>query len=287
MRLIKPSFKIISDFNPMIVIEKAGRLCYKSEENVTEESAIEFVQKIKERKHTSVLEHGSFYAKLTILSLLDPKAWIFYVKSLFNKYSYVRWNRIYSNYRVILETHKDKIPTSLEPFVPKQNDPLKRVCVHFICDRGVSHELVRHRVASFSQESTRFCNYAKNRFDNQLTFIIPNWIEDIEEGEYVAHAMYHHAQEDVDKQWYDVCMNAEFVYMDLIRGGWKPQQARAILPNSLKTEIAITMNLKQWKHFFKLRCAKDAHPQMRELAIPLFEYLVENNYLSITAKDCV
>ena len=145
------------------------------------------------------------------------------------------------------------------------------ITVKFVCDRGISHEIVRHRVASYAQESTRYCNYSKDKYDNQLTFIIPEWIDDIEAKEYCAHAEYHHAGDDANKQWFDVCMNSEFVYSELIQKGWRAQQARAILPSSLKTEINVKMNLREWRHFFNLRCDKPAHPQMRELAIPLLE----------------
>ena len=149
----------------------------------------------------------------------------------------------------------------------------EKLTIRFVCDRGVSHEIVRHRLASFSQESTRYCNYSKDKFDGQLTFIIPNWIDDIEEGEYLAHAMYHHAQEDANKQWFDVCMNAEFVYQDLISKGWQAQQARSILPNSVKTEIVVTANLREWRTIFKQRTSNAAHPQMREIMNPLLAEL--------------
>lgn len=150
------------------------------------------------------------------------------------------------------------------------------ITVKFVCDRGVSHEIVRHRVASYAQESTRYCNYSKDRFGSELTFIIPCWILDIEERSnmeynYVAHAEYHHAKDDANKQWYDLCLNSEFTYNSLIEKGWSPQEARSVLPNSLKTEINVKMNLREWRHFFKLRCDKPAHPQMRELTIPLLE----------------
>ena len=150
------------------------------------------------------------------------------------------------------------------------------ITVKFVCDRGVSHEIVRHRVASYAQESTRYCNYSKDKFGSELTFIIPCWISDIEERfnkeyNYVAHAEYHHAKDDANKQWYDLCLNSEFTYNDLIEKGWSPQEARSVLPNSLKTEINVKMNLREWRHFFNLRCAPAAHPQMRELTIPLLE----------------
>lgn len=136
---------------------------------------------------------------------------------------------------------------------------------------------------SFAQESTRYCNYSKDKFGNELTFIIPCWIKDLEEKSYLAHAEYHHTKEDASKQWYDVCMNSEFVYEDLIRLGWKPQEARAVLPNSLKTELVVTGFVSDWKHFFKLRVERLAkgkpHPQASELATPLYEEFVARGYI--------
>lgn len=131
----------------------------------------------------------------------------------------------------------------------------EKITVRIICDRGVTHEIVRHRIASFSQESTRYCNYAKDKFGNELTFIKPCfWNEDSEE----------------DKKCYEVWKEsmafAEKNYNKLIEMGAKAEQARSILPNSLKTEIVVTMNLREWRHFFKLRHAPAAHPQMREVA---------------------
>ena len=129
-------------------------------------------------------------------------------------------------------------------------------------------------IFNFFQESTRFCNYSKNQFNNELTFIIPYWIKDLEERfdeeyNYCAHAEYHHAKDDENKTWYDICLNSEYEYNKLISKGWTPQQARSILPNSLKTELIMTGTTSQWHDFFKLRWANDAHPQMRELTIPL------------------
>jgi len=133
------------------------------------------------------------------------------------------------------------------------------ISVKFICDRGVSHEIVRHRLCSFAQESTRYCNYSKDKFDNQLTFIIPEWFSSdnptkISEQELI---------------WYNAMKISENYYNELINQGWQPQQARSILPNSLKTEIVVTANLREWKEIFRQRCASVAHPQMRELMIPL------------------
>lgn len=130
------------------------------------------------------------------------------------------------------------------------------ITVKFICDRGVSHEIVRHRLASYCQESTRYCNYAKDKFGREITFIRPTyWKEDI----------YKYAL------WENSCKVLEDVYFALIDDGATPQEARAILPNSLKTELVMTANLREWRHFLKLRTSKAAHPDMRKLAIELLE----------------
>ena len=133
--------------------------------------------------------------------------------------------------------------------------------IKFIVDRGVSHELVRHRIASFAQESTRYCNYSKDKFDNGITFIKPFFFK---EGttEY--------------EEWEDAMDNAEQSYLFLINEcGATPQEARSVLPNSTKTEISITANYREWRNFFKLRTTKAAHPQMREVTIPLLAELKE------------
>lgn len=128
------------------------------------------------------------------------------------------------------------------------------ITVRIICDRGVTHEIVRHRIASYSQESTRYCNYFDDKFRNELTFIQPFYWND-----------------DNDKYqiWKKTMESIEANYNELIKLGAKPEEARSILPNSLKTEIVVTMNLREWRHFFKLRTSKRAHPQMKEVAIPM------------------
>ena len=127
----------------------------------------------------------------------------------------------------------------------------EKISVRIVCDRGVTHEIVRHRIASYSQESTRYCNYTKDKFGNELTFIKPCfWNEDSEEY----------------KLWLNAMQIVENSYNEMIELGSKPQEARSILPNSLKTEIIVTMNLREWRHFFKLRTSNRAHPQMQEVA---------------------
>jgi thymidylate synthase (FAD) len=142
-----------------------------------------------------------------------------------------------------------------------------------VCDRGVTHEIVRHRLFSYCQESTRYCNYSGG-----VTFIIPPWCGCIEEGEYSKdnYGSYHCSdklqEEDV---WFVLMNKAESSYKVLINAGWSPQQARSVLPNSLKTEIVMTANLREWRHFFKMRTSKSAHPQMREVAFMILKDAVQ------------
>ncbi len=131
----------------------------------------------------------------------------------------------------------------------------EKITVRIICDRGVTHEIVRHRIASYSQESTRYCNYCNDRFGNELTFIEPCFFSSDSE------------EDKKNKQiWLDTMAMIEKNYNMLIENGAKPEEARAILPNSLKTEIVVTMNLRAWRHFFRLRTDKNAHPQIREIS---------------------
>ena len=135
--------------------------------------------------------------------------------------------------------------------------------IKFICDRGVSHELVRHRMASFAQESTRYCNYSDERFGSELTFVTPFFMKDTEKEQ----------MREGWLTWLPMMSAAEFAYDELIKQGYSPQEARSVLPNSLKTEIVVTANYREWRHILKLRTAPDAHPQMRELMLPLLEEL--------------
>lgn len=147
----------------------------------------------------------------------------------------------------------------LKTLVSKNHESVlehEKLTMLFIIDRGVSHELVRHRIASYSQESTRYCNYSKDKFGNELTFINPIFFDDKER-----------------KVWEDTMLFIEKNYFQLISLGASPQEARSILPNSLKTEIVVTMNFRSLRNFLRLRCSASAHPQIKEVAIPLLRYL--------------
>ena len=143
------------------------------------------------------------------------------------------------------------------------------ITVKFICDRGVSHEIVRHRLASYCQESTRYCNYSKDGFGGEITVIKPLFLE---------------VGTDGWEMWRDACAMAEGFYFELLNFGCSPQEARAVLPNSLKTEVVMTANLREWRHFFKLRTAPAAHPQMREVANMLLKQMRE--MVPVVFDDC-
>ena len=276
MRLIKPSFEIIEQQAGLEgvykQIERVGRVCYKSEDKITEDSAKPFVDRMIKSNHGAMLEHGTVYMFMPIdCDKHDYHvAWKYYK----NKYSKViirnehfllNKNGYYitTNFRVLVENGwLDDLKYICEPTEFHK----KRVCVHFVCDRGILAEFTRHRVFSFSAESTRYCNYSKNKFGNEVTFIEPCWstTEPMRDG---------------FSEFRTALAEAENHYLFLIENGWTPQQARAVLPNSLKTELVMTGFVSDWKHFFGLRCDSAAHPQARELAIPLREEFIDNKYL--------
>lgn len=299
MKLIRPSFEILEQKPREIIIpadmeigprmareelinsvyrqiEIAGRTCYKSEDKITPDSAKKFVERMVKSGHGAMLEHGTVYLFLTMSSRQQ------YFKYCSNPYSVANstgeaekgtWNGfVTTNYRVLVENGWLE---DLEYICNPGKEHEKRITVRFVCDRGVSHEFVRHRVFSFAQESTRYCNYAKDKFGNELTFIIPRWLS-LSNGSYTYD--YPNGFTKDGSKWDSKLelntfllslVRSEAAYLELISQGWVAQQARAVLPNSLKTELIMTGTLTQWEGFFKLRDAESAHPQARELAEPL------------------
>lgn len=279
MRLINSSFEIIEQAPGLKglkqAIERAGRTCYKSEDKITEDSCEEFVQRMVNSGHHAMLEHGTVYLYIKYGSPLEDDNEYFKlvdiaIKYKKNKYSYVNakveksyWHHcwITTNYRVLVENGwLDDLQYQCEPTEHHE----KRVTVKFICDRGVSHEFVRHRVFSFAQESTRYCNYSKSKYGEELTYIAPS-----KEMDALAQDVIESCLSDLESH-----------YMSLIGLGWKAQEARAILPNAIKTELVMTGFISDWKHFFELRCHSTAHPDARALAIPLKETFIEKGYLN-------
>lgn len=249
-------------------IELAGRTCYKSEDKVTPTSAKEFVDRMIKSGHGAMLEHGTVYLDIPN-SAGDYNLVPFFAS---NPYSRVVirplddrvHNYITTNFRVMIEHFAEEyIPDILQYLCEPTEYHEKRITARFTCDRGVSHEFVRHRVFSFAQESTRFCNYSKDKFNNEITFIKPNW-DTISTTKIDESNINYFEQSLKDSERY---------YFKLLELGWKPQQARQVLPNALKTELVMTGFESDWKHFFDLRCAPSAHPDARKLALELKELI--------------
>lgn len=279
MKLIKPSFTILHQAPGLEgvykQIELAGRTCYKSEDKITPDSAKAFVERMINSGHGAMLEHGTVYLGMPIETIIPIEAngWGKYESNKYSKGGVVcsingeKRVAVTTNLRVLVENGwLDDLQYICEP--TKYHE--KRITVRFICDRGVSHEFVRHRVFSFAQESTRYCNYSKDKFDNELTFIQPCYLNEAELAQY---GPYHLVSRNKSPESIFICSlnNAEKDYLTLIESGWKAQEARAVLPNALKTELVMTGFATDWPHFFELRCASNAHPQARELAIPLYD----------------
>jgi thymidylate synthase (FAD) len=299
MKLIKPSFEILEQLPGLEgvykQIELAGRTCYKSEDKITETSAKEFVDRMIKSGHGAMLEHGTVYLSLDMTSREQ------YFKYCYNKFSkanstgsaeYSTWRGfVTTNLRVLVENDwMEDLQYICEPTEYHE----KRHTVKFTCDRGVSHEFVRHRVFSFAQESTRYCNYSKDKFGNEITCILPPWLseDDIPKGfgytsddwGSLIYEFYYEATEKGKSEGFTIepvrnfvfaLQTSEQLYFSLLKEGWKAQEARSVLPNALKTELVMTGFKSDWKHFFELRCPGSAHPQARELAIPLQEKFKE------------
>lgn len=353
MRLCKPSFEIWEQSSGLEgiykQIEKAGRVCYKSEDKITEDSAKSFVDRMVKSGHGAMLEHGTVYLKYTPKNgkplwadendLESTKMWLFYSTSPYSKADEDGENiYITANYRVLQECNR---LNDLKYICEPTEYHAKRVTVKFILSRSIAQEYTRHRVFSYSMESQRYCNYSTNKFSSEVTFIIPCWSsliegnykwEDqnplltagmsIEEAGYDDSSNLWIKESDTDyyneyKRPYDNWVEtetfmhslqvAEDDYLTLINQGWKPQQAREVLPNACKTELVMTGFVDDWwgeylvidkstglidqrihgkfyteldnvdrdkygiveKGFFPLRCSNGAHPQAQELAIPL------------------
>lgn len=277
MKLIKPSYEILTptdwrEWGIKKFIELIGRTCYKSEDKITDDSYKVFVQKMIDSRHYAMLEHGTIY--------ITASDYIYYTKLIGdydkNKYSVVKEHFdeygnvihcITTNLRVLIENGWINDLCYLSE--PTEHHA-KRITVKFVCNRQVSHEFVRHRVFSFAQESTRYCNYTKGKFGGELTFIEPCWLYN--DNKSIAYS-----------DFISTIKLIEYSYFNLIKeSGWKPQQVATILPNALKTELVMTGFVKDWQHFFNLRALGKTgapHPQAKELALPLYNDFVKLGYI--------
>lgn len=303
MKLIESSVSIMPQEEGLLgvykQIELAGRTCYKSEDKITEDSAKLFVDRMVKSGHGAMLEHGTIYLLLTNRDIISP------IKYINNKYSKVVQHRISenynnegmplvhnyitTNYRALIENNwLDDLKYICAP--TEYHD--KRITAKFICDIGVSRECNRHRVNSIAEQSTRYCNYTKDKFNNQISIVVPEDIDDPiknaskdwgEAGIFrkMCGALGNCRDSDFNiiDTWLFANLSCEWAYNNLVNLGWKAQQARRILPLDTATELIHTAFVSDWKHFFELRCDKSAHPDMVKLATSLREQFKNNNLI--------
>lgn len=317
MKLIKASAEIIPQGSGLEGIYKhielAGRTCYKSLDKITEDSAKNFVDRMIKSGHGAMLEHGTVYLYLEYTSLLSD---VNYLKATEIEHKYVK-NKYSKVMSISPDYHKTQcyITTNLRVLVENGwLDDLEYLCkpteyherritVKFITDQGILREFTRHRVFSFAVESTRYCNYSKDKFDNEITYILPPWIDEAklpsnisfhcsDDWGTVMCEHYYNFTEEGKKDWdisdadlhnflfaLDSC---EQMYLSLIKLGWKPQQARNILPLATKCDIIMTGFVSDWKHFFELRALGTTgapHPQAEEIAEPLMQEFIKQNLI--------
>lgn len=302
MRIIQPEAHILPQNGDILQhVERCGRVAYKSENAITDTSYLNFISRILASGHESVLEHGNYIFDLMdadvdeLLNIYSElifdfdaadalsarlrftahsgrnlvsgniRAWRDFIK-VANRCHYVmpEWlNNAFCHNPAFADLGLSKdyifgteISLNGADLLPEEQEYHRTVTAYFICSRAISHELVRHRALSPTQESQRYCNYSKDKFGGGVTFIEPLWA----------------ANDELQKRlWGNVMEMLEDSYLGLLGVGRQPQEAREVLPNSTKTELVVTGTVAEWKHFFDLRCADDAHPEMRRLAIPLRE----------------
>lgn len=280
MKLIKPSAEIIKPTGYTIddiykSIELAGKVSHKSENTITEDSAKKFVDRMIKLGHGATLEFGTVYLKVPKYKIYRDGAFQFneptyYTRNLYYK-TYCNNDYLYitTNYRYIIE---NKLEHWLQFLCEPTEYHEKRICVKFICDRGILAEFTRHRKFSFMAESSRYNNYSKSKFNNELTFIKPCWLT----GDMKSNLTY--------LEWETTLQEIEKSYLMLTKNGWKAEEARSILPLSLKTELYMCGFTEDWEHFCRLRSKKygigNPHPQSDELVTPLYEEFIKRKYIT-------
>ena len=279
MKLIKQSFEILEqkDFSLVGIkkfIERCGRVCYKSENRITDTSYEKFVNMLESRGHDRPLEFGTVHLKLT-LNALDLFQETVVVSKMFN-HQWIQWdieedsedNEYYAymttNYRYYLALLNEA--PWLSKYLDSNDNKFypKRYTVHFIISRGIMDEFRTHVGLSHLAESTRYCNYSKDKFGNEVTFVIPSWCNSLVEGSKQEYSPFEINEDEVE--FMNALQNAQNFYLSLLKMGWTPQQARSVIPLGVKSELISCGFEDAWTNFFMRRCAKDAHPMAREIA---------------------
>ena len=284
MNLVESSTKILkqeggSIANMMKFITKVGYTCYKTNKEITNEVAAAFVDGLIKRGHGAMLEHGTVFLAIPaekmkneqvskiVSNLISYHLWTRYTEKIMNDKLYLI---IVTNFRVIVENNLQQFMKDYW-YIPTQDERKCRPTVKFITDRGVSHESVRHRTLSFAQESTRYCNYAKEKFGASVTFIQPDWIKPEDQAEF---------EED--------CATIEKLYFKWVDKGYPAQLSRYFLINGTKTELVITGFVDDWQHFFDLRALDKtgpAHPDIKKLTLPLYQEFLKLDIIEEEPKQ--
>lgn len=300
MKLIKQSFEILEqkDFTIKGIkqfIERCARVSYKSEDRMTDTSYEKFVNMLESRGHDRPLEFGTVHLKMNVSDFNKIRSTL-----CLNKIYNYQWIKHYyvgdvtyvtTNYRYYLNILE--IFPKVEQFFTEEDNEYypKRYTVHMILDRGVMDEFRTHVGLSHLAESTRYCNYSKDKFNNQITFIIPNWIKlkydyvstnDVGNNEIYVNGVeqdWYDEEDEITKGFLYSVQDAESTYIKLLKKGCTPQQAREVLPLGIKSELISCGFEDAWKNFFYRRCAKDAHPMAQEIAKPMHKEFIERGFI--------
>lgn len=284
MNLVESSTQILqqeggSIASMMKYITEVGYTCYKTDKGITDEVAAAFVDGLIKRGHGAMLEHGTVFLAISaekmkneqvsriVSNLISYHIWTRYTEKVINDKLYLI---IVTNFRVIVENNLQQFMKDYW-YIPTHDERKCRPTVKFITDRGVSHEAVRHRVLSFAQESTRYCNYAKEKFGASVTFIQPDWVKPEDQTEF---------EED--------CATIEKLYFKWVDKGYPAQLSRYFLVNGVKTELIITGFVDDWQHFFDLRALDKtgpAHPDIKKLALPLYQEFLKLDIIEEEPKQ--
>ena len=285
MKLIKQSFEFINQIDFSLVgikkhIERCARVSYKSENKITDTSYEKFVNMLESREHDRPLEFGTVHLKMSDSDFNIIRS-ILCINKIHNdqwiKHHYVGdITYITTNYRYYLAIIKI-FPSAENDFYP-QDDELypKRYTVHFITSRGIMDEFRTHIGLSHLAESTRYCNYSKDKFNNEITFVIPSWCNSLIEGSKQEYSPFEINGDEVE--FMNALQNAQNSYLSLLKMGWTPQQARSVLPLGIKSELISCGFEDAWENFFRRRDAPDAHPMAQEIAKPMHEVFIKRIY---------
>ena len=287
MKLIRQDFNIVNQKGFSIKdikkhIEYCARISYKSQDRITDDSYEKFVNMLEKRDHTRPLEFGTVHLKMILPDFegfIHSLLTIGMLNNIWIKHAY-KGDVIYitTNYRYYLDIIK-YFPNVKKYFTEEDNEYYpKRYTVHFITSRGIMDEFRTHIGLSHLAESTRYCNYSKDKFNNEVTFVIPSWCNSLIEGSKQEYSPFEINGNEVE--FMNALQNAQNSYLSLLKIGWTPQQAREVLPLAVKSELISCGFEDAWENFFYRRCANDAHPMAREIATKVRDKFKELNYVN-------